>query len=226
MQHPSRRLCRVLGIKSLDICPLCNNTGNVFYKNDRCLYYDCGVCSAIFLSKDFYLSQTQEKNRYLEHKNDVNDPRYQKFVSPIVVFIQENFIPGKHRGLDFGAGTGPVASKMLQEKGFDIDKYDPFFYPDKSCLNKEYDFILACEVIEHFREPYEEFFRLFELLRKKGKLVFMTSVYDRGINFDSWYYKNDPTHVFIYHKKTFGWIKGKFGFTGLDIDKNLIILSR
>ena len=31
-----------------------------------------------------YLSQEEEKERYKNHNNDVNDPRYQKFVSPIV----------------------------------------------------------------------------------------------------------------------------------------------
>jgi SAM-dependent methyltransferase len=210
----------------LDICLLCSNAGNVFYKSDRYLYYACGICNAIFLSKDFYLSETEEKNRYLEHKNDVNDPRYQKFVSPIVVFIQENFIPGKHQGLDFGSGTGPVISKMLKEEGFQLDRYDPFFYPDKKCFNKKYDFIFSCEVIEHFHRPYEEFLRLFELLQKKGKLVCMTNVYDKSIDFGKWYYKNDPTHIFIYQKKTLEWIKDEIGFSGLEIDKNLIILSR
>jgi SAM-dependent methyltransferase len=210
----------------LGSCPLCKITGSIFYSGPRCIYYNCKACGAIFLSKDRYLSESDEKSRYLEHNNDVRDPRYQKFVSPIVVFIQENFIPGKHKGLDFGAGTGPVASKMLQEKGFYIDKYDPFFYPDKKCLDKKYDFILSCEVIEHFRRPYEEFMLLYGLLKTGGKLVCMTSIYDKSIDFGKWYYKNDPTHVFIYQKKTLAWIKDRIGFSGLEIDKNLIIWSR
>ena len=31
-----------------------------------------------------YVSQEEEKERYKNHNNDVNGPRYQKFVSPIV----------------------------------------------------------------------------------------------------------------------------------------------
>jgi hypothetical protein len=210
----------------LSICLLCNNVSGIFYNNSRSLYYNCKYCGAIFLAKDKHLSESDEKNRYLEHNNDVNDPRYQEFVSPIVVFIEANFIPGKHKGLDFGAGTGPVASKMLEDKGFDIDKYDPFFYPDKRCFDKKYDFILSCEVIEHFRRPCDEFLLLFKMLQSKGKLICMTSVYDKNIDFDNWYYKNDPTHVFIYQKKTLEWIKDKIGFSGLHIDKNLIIWSK
>jgi len=32
-----------------------------------------------------------------------------------------------HKGLDFGAGTGPVISKVLKDKGYCIAQYDIFF---------------------------------------------------------------------------------------------------
>ena len=216
----------MLDIKLLNSCPLCNDIGSVFYTGPRGLYYNCRPCGSIFLSKDLYLSEEQEKNRYLEHKNDVDDPGYQQFVSPIVDYVIENFNPDMHNGLDFGSGTGPVARELLCKKGFQINKYDPFFYPDRKCLADKYDFILSCEVIEHFHRPYEEFLLLFDMLENKGRLICMTSIYDKSIDFGKWYYKNDPTHVFIYQKKTFGWIRDNIGFDSLEIDQNLIILSK
>jgi hypothetical protein len=216
----------MLDTEWLDICPLCNDIANVFYNRPRCLYYNCRSCGAIFLSKDLYLSEGQEKDRYLEHKNDVDDPGYQQFVSPVVDYVIENFNPDVHNGLDFGSGTGPVASNLLCKKGFKISRYDPFFYPDTKCLSDRYDFIVSCEVIEHFHRPYEEFLSLCGRLSEKGKLICMTSIYNESITFKDWHYKNDPTHVFIYQKNTFEWIRDNIGFDSLEIAQNLVILSK
>ncbi len=48
-----------------------------------------------------YLSQEEEKERYKNHNNDVNDPRYQKFVSPIVEKVRDHY-DTNHLGLDYG----------------------------------------------------------------------------------------------------------------------------
>ena len=46
----------------------------------------------------------------------------------------------------------------------------------------------------------------------------MTDLYDESIGFHKWYYKNDPTHVFIYQKKTIEWIKNNIGFSDVKIE--------
>jgi SAM-dependent methyltransferase len=208
------------------ICPLCRTKSGIFYENARQLYYHCNTCGGVFLSKNYYLPKDEEREKYLEHNNDVKDPDYQRFVMPLVRAVVENFSPEKHSGLDFGAGTGPVISKLLEEKGFKIAKYDPFFHPKRRTLRRKYDFIVSSEVVEHFHRPDKEFLRLFGLLRKGGRLICQTHLYSPNIAFDNWYYKNDPTHVFIYQRKTFRWIKEKFNFAGLEINGNLIILSK
>jgi hypothetical protein len=213
-------------IRSLDICPLCNCSCEVFYNSPRSIYYICRNCYGIFLSKDLYLSEQEEHNRYLEHRNDVDDPRYQAFVSPITRFVMDNFDSKKHKGLDFGAGSGPVISKVLTDQGFCVDKYDPFFYPDRACLGRRYDFVVCCEVIEHFHRPYEEFMLLSGLLQEQGKLICMTNIYNQGVSFENWNYKNDPTHVFLYQKETFEWIKKGFYFSSLQIKDNISVLGR
>jgi hypothetical protein len=43
----------------------------------------------------------------------------------------------------------------------------------------------------------------------------MTLLFDNEMNFDTWFYKKDPTHVFIYRKETFLFIAKKYN---LEID--------
>jgi len=168
------------------------------------------------------LNTKDEELRYETHNNDVFDVRYQNFVSPITKEILENFSED-HLGLDFGAGTGPVISKILKDNNFRIEAYDPFFHKDLKLLDEKYDYIACCEVMEHFYYPKKEFALLKKILLKGGNLYCMTEIYEERIDFSTWYYKNDPTHVFIYHKKTIEWIKNNFGFSDVNIKGRLII---
>ena len=159
--------------------------------------------------------------RYKEHNNDIEDEKYQKFVSPISSSIMRDFTHN-NKGLDFGAGTGPVISKILKDNDFLIEQYDPFFHNYPDLLEEKYDYIACCEVMEHFHNPKKEFGLLKKLLLQDGKLYCMTDIYNKNINFHNWYYKNDPTHVFIYHKETVNWIKEKFGFLNVTIEDRLV----
>ncbi len=166
----------------------------------------------------------KELKRYNEHNNDVNNAGYQQFVMPIVDAVAKQFT-SNHQGLDFGAGPGPVVAKLLHDKQYDFVLYDPFFYDYPHLLTKTYDYIVACEVIEHFHNPYKEFVLLKNLLKPNGKLFCMTSIYNQDINFSTWYYKNDPTHVFIYQQETIFYIREHFGFKDVEILNNMIIFS-
>lgn len=206
------------------ICPLCQTSSEIFFQWKKRTYHTCPNCHSIFLPQQLLPELHAEESRYREHNNDVNDPRYQKFVSPIVNAVKADFTP-QHEGLDFGAGTGPVVTKLLSDAGYRLELYDPFFHPHPHLLEKTYDFIVSCEVVEHFHRPAEEFTRLKSMLKQKGKLYCMTSLYDDSIDFKQWQYKNDFTHVIIYRTETFRYIQETFGFSDLKIDKNLIILS-
>lgn len=178
------------------------------------------------MSGDCLLPEEDEKKRYLEHNNDVNDPGYRKFARPIADYITGNFSPGISEGLDFGAGTGPVISRLLEERGFRISLYDPFFHPRKESLERKYDFIIASEVIEHFKNPYAEFKLLESLLKSPGSLAARTHLLSEGEAFEDWYYRKDPTHVFFYRQKTLEWLKEEFNFRSLSVDGKIIILSK
>ncbi|QWC00765.1 class I SAM-dependent methyltransferase [Mycoplasmatota bacterium] len=187
-------------------------------------YYRCPHCDSIQLDQSQLLSVSKEKMRYDTHNNDVFDKGYQNFVSPITNYILKNS-KMKDVGLDFGAGPGPVISKILSDHGYQIFQYDPHYYPNIQLLNNQYDYIVACEVIEHFNQPKKEFTLLKTLLKSQGYWIFMTDLYDDSIEFNTWYYKNDETHVIFYTKKTLEFLKETYHFNQLAIDKRLIIFS-
>jgi len=209
---------------SLHPCPLCNSASTVFYQYKKRLYHKCSNCFGIFVDKSLILDRKAEKLRYEEHNNDVNNANYQQFVSPIT-----NAIINKHntddQGLDFGAGTGPVIAKVLGDNNFNIALYDPFFHNQPEILEDKYDYIACCEVIEHFHDPHKEFGLLKWLLKKGAILYCMTDLYNEDIDFHKWYYKNDPTHVFMYQANTIHWLQQKYEFSDVKIDGRLITFS-
>jgi SAM-dependent methyltransferase len=203
----------------MEICPLCKCESDQFYKD---LFYICRDCKGIFRPAHHYPDPRKEKERYDLHRNDVFDEGYRHFVSPVTNEVLKCFLP-KHKGLDFGSGPSSAVSRILEENGYDIKQFDPCFNNVRSLLKVKYDYVICCEVIEHFHYPEKEFAVLKELLQPHGVLLCMTFPFEDSINFNSWYYKNDLTHVFIYQKLTFEWIRNHFGFSGLDINDRLII---
>jgi Zn-finger nucleic acid-binding protein len=205
------------------ICPLCDTPSPFFYKDTQA-YHRCPQCYGIFVAPKDLPKAQEEKQRYELHDTDTQDEGYRKFVSPITLHVSKDF-PLNAKGLDYGAGTSAIISCVLQEEGYNIKNYDPYFHPHKELLEQKYDFITSCEVIEHFYHPKKEFEKLFEMLHVGGRLYLMTDIYDER-DFASWYYKNDPTHVFLYHRKTFEYITKAYGFQSYFIDKRLIVLVR
>jgi SAM-dependent methyltransferase len=206
-------------------CPLCHQTGHFYVAFRQLDYYQCHTCSGVFMNPQHYVSLEAEKARYEEHNNDTSDLRYQGFVRPLVDAIMRDY-PTTSTGLDYGCGTGPVISKLLTDEAYTVYLYDPFFQPIKENLNRTYDYIVACEVIEHFHTPDREFQRLKDLLHEKGRLYLKTSLMDEVPSFLDWRYKNDPTHVFFYHSKTLDWIKKTYHFKHLKVHFDHIVLTQ
>lgn len=210
------------------ICPLCSGSATLLCidAQNQKHYSHCARCDLRFLHPVDRLTFHEEKAQYDHHNNDVNDPRYQKFVSPVCEAISRIFHPGAS-GLDYGAGPGPVLTKMLRESGYAVNLYDPIYWPETSVLKKTYDFIVASEVAEHFHNPLVEFQRFYGLLKNGGALVLMTLLVNEKTEFESWFYRKDPTHVVFYSEKALIWIKEKIGFTSIESDsKRLIVLRK
>jgi len=204
-------------------CPLCSNDAKEIYANEQ-RYYRCQKCRGIFVDKEDLLNLDMEKDVYMQHDIDTSDDGYRKFVSPITQSILKDF-DNNHKGLDFGSGRSCIISAVLMENSFDIKNYDPIFFDKKTLLDEKYDYISSCEVIEHFYNPYKEFKLLRSMLKNGSKLYLMSEVYRDDIDFEKWYYKNDPTHVFFYHYDSFKWIKEEFNFSSFEVYKRFIVFE-
>ena len=202
-------------------CPLCHSQATSIIDDRGITFYKCSGCQSIFRNPSVNITAEQEKARYLTHNNCPVDPGYCAFVAPIISEVKKLFLPS-HQGLDFGAGPVPVIAKLLQNQGYQLEAYDPFFHDRPELLQEKYDFITACEVIEHFRDPAGEFERLRSMLKPAGVLLCMTLLYEDKIDFARWHYKNDRTHRFFYSRQALEWVKERMGFASLKIDGRLV----
>lgn len=213
--------------KSAMSCILCNHGAFLFAKIKEEEFYACQTCGGVMRGRDQWLTSQKEEQRYEKHENDVEDIGYQQFVMPIVKAVQQDFT-SVDQGLDYGCGSGPVAAKLLTDARFSISLYDPFFYDRPEVLKKNYDFIICCEVIEHFYNPKEEFQHLFKLLNPNGKLYCKTGILTSANRqyFETWWYKNDPAHVFFYSEKTLRYIQKQFNFRSVAVSEELIVFEK
>lgn len=202
-------------------CPLCDGLGHLLAGTQ---FYECERCQGRFRDVRFLPGPVEEKARYETHENDVNDPGYQQFVLPIVSAVLEEFTPA-HAGLDFGSGTGPVISKLLMDRNYDIVQYDPYFCNIPELLEITYNYIVCCEVIEHFHVPSREFALLSKMLSPGGRLYCMTHIYSPEIDFKNWYYIRDFTHVFIYQPATLQWVGRRFGLGTNVVSDRLVVFD-
>ncbi|OFZ47664.1 MAG: hypothetical protein A2381_09545 [Bdellovibrionales bacterium RIFOXYB1_FULL_37_110] len=206
-------------------CPLCGSTDGQTITTQMPVhsYFDCLDCRLISMHKKNHLSHDQELARYLLHQNDVTDIRYQNFVNDVISFVQTH-IPSTATGLDFGSGPGPVITNLLRSQGYLVCCYDPYFAHDPGLLSTQYDFIVSCEVVEHFYNPADEFLKLKQCLRPHAPLIIKTLLYKDSNDFSNWYYPKDPTHVCFYRSFTFDWIAKKYQFLPEILSNRLIIL--
>lgn len=202
-------------------CPLCHS---LLTNRKNAQFYDCSTCFALVKDTCFYLSPEEEKKHYEKHNNDVNDSGYQKFVAPVTQFVLQNQ-KASDKGLDFGSGTGPVVSKILTDNQFSITQYDLYFEAIEERLQTKYDYIVCSEVWEHFQQPDKELIQLRKMLHENGRLIVMTLLYSDEINFETWHYRLDLTHVFIYRKETMEFIAEKFNLELEFISERLIVFK-
>ena len=186
-------------------CPLCNENDVGLFWQDHRDYLRCETCSLVFVPERFHLDREAEKAVYDQHENSPDDPRYREFLSRLFDPLVTRLTPDSS-GLDFGAGPGPTLSVMLEEAGFSMSIYDPFYAPDNQVFDSTYDFITATEVVEHLHQPGQELGRLWSLLAPSGWLGIMTKRVRDQQAFSTWHYKNDPTHVCFFSVETFQWL--------------------
>ena len=209
-------------------CPLCSTPAQLYHihtKRDNQNYYRCSDCHSVAMHPQHYLTREEEKARYLTHNNDVDDPGYQKFVQPVIRAVTSH-TQIHHHGLDYGAGTGPVITKLLLEKGYSMTTYDPYFIPNPEAITSTYDFIVCCEVAEHFHNPQREFDQFNQRLKSGGLLIIKTELLTPDIDFPNWYYKNDPTHTLFYSPKGMKRQLNQHDFETLELSPRLVVAKK
>ena len=176
-------------------CPLCSLREIFDFHKDRSReYLRCKTCQLIFVPREYHLSPPDEKAEYDLHENSPDDPGYRKFLGRLYEPMNDR-IAAESSGLDFGSGPGPTLSIMFEEAGHNVAIYDPFYSPDKTPLTRQYDFVTASEVVEHFRNPAKDLQRIWSCIKPGGLLGIMTKLALDQASFSNWHYKNDPTHV-------------------------------
>ena len=194
-------------------CPVCQSPGTHYLMAVAGYgYWRCPHCQARFMDPHQRPDRQAEYERYCEHDNRVDDPRYRRFLAKLADPLLERLAP-RRRGLDYGCGPGPALAAMLEEAGHEVALYDPFFYPDPAPLSRRYDFITCTETAEHFHRPAAELERLDALLRPGGILAIMTCFQTDDDHFAGWHYRRDPTHVVFYRAATLHTLAGRFGWS-------------
>ncbi len=100
------------------------------------------VCDGVFLSPSCRLDEEGEKERYDKHVNDISDAGYCSFLDKALIpLIDHHDWKGKH-GLDYGSGPLPNVQRIMKDRGYEMNIYDPFYAPDRSVLiNGTFDYI-------------------------------------------------------------------------------------
>jgi len=207
-------------------CPLCASQTTTHFHRDRWRdYYRCQVCALIFADPGTYLSAEEEHKRYDFHQNDLNDLRYRDFLMRLADPLLQLLSPQK-QGLDFGSGPGPLLKLLFEEQGHEMDLYDVFYAPDDSVFQKGYDFISASEVAEHLHHPLKDLDRLWACLLSGGFLGIMTGLFHDQIDFGTWHYIRDDTHVVFYSMKTMRWLAAYWGAEIVYQNQDVVIFRK
>lgn len=202
----------------LPTCPLCSAGGSTpFHRDSAREYLRCANCRLVFVPRPYLPEADAEKAVYDLHENEVTDPGYRRFLAGLAEPLLERLSPGQ-QGLDFGCGPGPALAAMLREDGHAVALYDPFYFDNPQVLKRQYDFVCATEVVEHFHDPQRAFALLFDLLRPGGWLGLMTWQLTPERDFGGWSYIRDETHVCFYGRETFEYLAQRY-------DAELQILS-
>ncbi|MBC7714794.1 MAG: class I SAM-dependent methyltransferase [Rhizobacter sp.] len=203
-------------------CLLCQTDSSPFEADT----FLCPNCALVFKNPEMFWNEEQDIARYTTHNNNSDDKGYVEFLRKIIPPLKP-FIPKKFNALDFGCGPGPTLSLLLEEEGGSVENYDPIFFPDAHLLIPEsYDVVTSTEVVEHFKNPSQDWELLTGLVKDNGILAIMTLLYSKEIDFKSWWYKNDATHVVFYQKETIDYLAEEYNLEVLYTDNKSIIIFK
>jgi SAM-dependent methyltransferase len=207
-------------------CPLCSSEDlGSFFEDKKRIYLHCFYCRLVFVTGHYRLSSEDERAIYDLHENNPQDPGYRKFLTRLSTPLLEK-LDKRQKGLDFGCGPGPALSGLFEERGHEVDLYDPFYHNDPSVFYKKYDFICATEVVEHMSDPNKDFTALFKMLKPGGWLGIMTKLVIDEHAFRQWHYIRDMTHICFYSRRTFEYLAQRFNADLSFVANDVVLLNK
>jgi hypothetical protein len=188
-------------------CPLCSHFDCALFFEKKRHFFRCSHCELIFVPAKEQPTKAEEHSRYEQHENELLDSGYAKFLArsldqiPLSSYIAEEI-------LDYGYGKNRPLATLLAKRGFSAKSYDLYFHKEDKLLSQSYGLIFCLETAEHFRNPFQEFAKLFSLLKSGGAILLRTEFPPE--NFAEWYYHRDFTHLAFYSMKTFQYLAKLF----------------
>jgi len=175
------------------------------------IYHHCEQCDFVFIDSSHLISEEEERKRYLEHNNTMENTGYvNMFLTFITNALQPHYSEAK-KILDYGCGPNPVFAQIMRNQGKDVAVYDPFFSPSNAYLRKRYDIITLTEVLEHIQHPLLTLQPLITRLSRDGLLAIMTRIHPGVDAFEKWWYRMDNTHISFYSLKTAQFLAKQLG---------------
>lgn len=208
-------------------CPLCLNQHSehlFFQKHHNRDFFQCQNCQLIYVSREHVLDLKKQKDHYDQHQNLELTIGYKNFLTRLITPLKEKGLELK-RGLDFGSGPYPMLRDLLLKEGFkSISIYDPIYAYDENVLGQKFDYIVCCEVIEHFVDFRAQFELLLSLLETEGLLILSTGLKPADTALKDWSYIQDITHISILSQPVLEYLKEQYDLEYEILGKDLISL--
>jgi len=129
--------------------------------------------------------------------------------------------------IDWGSGPSPVCATLLQNRGFPVATWDPFFASEIQPKLDYFDLGICIEVAEHFLNPMEDFLAFIACLKPGGFAIVHTHLVEMSDDkFLSWWYTEDPTHVSFYSTAALSILARKLNVSIEVIEDGKIVIFR
>ncbi len=210
------------------LCPLCqsHDLKPLQHRDVPGDLFHCQICDLIFKEAQTYLPWSEQKTRYDQHRNDIENPGYVQFFEQLLGPLRQHLRPNIS-ALDWGSGPGeaPVLAQLLAREALKVDLFDPIYQPNLSS-SSVYDLITSTEVLEHFQTPRASLREILFHLKPQGVFAGLTQFHQGPEKFGTWWYVKDPTHVVFYSEKTFQWIADFFSLEILTLQNPVFIFRK